>query len=168
MAVKHVAALAFDLSSWKEEDDKDKDLKHHLYDGQHACQDNCSILQLQNANSRFSAVTGRFTWYPSRKWGVLSCMFSSRSRKGLEFLGLRVKHNLSSHRTVPQTDQCWLLLLPMPRCDRHRPAPYIIPLYLYAKPKKSTPSVPSSLYQTRNPCFQLLMFSEPGLSEAPW
>ena len=35
------------------------------------------------------------------KMGVLSRMFSSRSRKGLEFLGLQGKHNSSSHGTVP-------------------------------------------------------------------
>ena len=32
---------------------------------------------------------------------MLSRMFSSRSRKGLEFLGLQGKHNSSSHGTVP-------------------------------------------------------------------
>ena len=35
------------------------------------------------------------------KVGVLSRMFSSRSRKGLEFLGLQGKYNSSSYGTVP-------------------------------------------------------------------
>ena len=68
------------------------------------------MIQNENINEHklhFKASMPNGFWikkdrsFRMEKMGVLSRMFSSRSRKGLEFLGLHGKHNSSSHGTGP-------------------------------------------------------------------
>ena len=67
------------------------------------------MIQNENINEHklhFNALMPNGIWinndrsFRMEKMGVLSRMFSSRSRKGLEFLGLQGKHNSSSHGTA--------------------------------------------------------------------
>ena len=68
------------------------------------------MIQNENINEHklhFKAPMPNGFWikndrsFRMEKMGVLSRVFSSRSRKGLEFLGLQCKNNSSSHGTVP-------------------------------------------------------------------